>query len=218
MKSEEPSEPADVGGRPEKSASRTFGWKALGLILLAGAAAFTLIIVMPGLDTRTRIALSFILAPVVVTPFLGSQAGISRGTLVVGSVLGGEIAAVLYAAGQYGRFSEWLIAVELVALLLAPRTLHMLRMARIPGVPHDEEMPTRTGIALIIMLSPFALAAGVLDGMARFPIAAILGALLAIVIAGATGEHPVEIVAAALLALSPAVVRWFIMRARQPRG
>jgi hypothetical protein len=137
---------------------------------------------MPGLDTRTRIALSFILAPVVVTPLLGSQAGFNRGSLVVGSVLGGEITAVLYAAGQYGRVSAGLIAVEFAALLLAPRTLHMLRIVRIPGVPQGEEMPTRTGMALIIVLSPFALGAGVLDGMASFPIAAIFGALLGSVI------------------------------------
>ncbi len=68
-----------------------------------------------------------------VTPVLGSQSGLSRGALVVGSVLGGGMAAALYAAGQSGRFSRWLIAVEFVALLSAPRTLHMLRMARIPG-------------------------------------------------------------------------------------
>jgi hypothetical protein len=218
MEPTEPSEPASVSGRPQKTASRTLGWRALGLIVLAGAAGFALIILMPGLDTRTRVALSFILAPVVVTPLLGGQADFSRGTLIVGSVLGGEIAALLYAAGQSGRFSAWLIAVELAALLLAPTTLRMLRMARIPGVPQDEEMPTRTGIALIVVLSPLALAAGILDGMARFPIAALFGALLASVIIGIVGGDPVEIAAAALLALAPAVIRWLILRARRPHG
>jgi hypothetical protein len=218
MEPVEPSEPTRVGGRPEKTASRTLGWRAFGLIALAGAVGFVLITVMPGLDTRTRTALSFILAPVVVTPLLGSQAGLNRGSLVVGSVLGGEITAVLYAAGQYARFSAGLIAVEFVALLLAPRTLHMLRMLRIPGVPQGEETPTRTGIALIIVLSPFALVTGVLDGMARFPIVAIFGALLGSVIGGFAGVHPVEIVVAVLLALSPAAIRWVIVRARQPHG
>src|SRR5258708_25095506 len=105
---------------------------------------------MLGLDSRAGLAVGFILAPVVVTPVLGSQSGLSRGALVVGSVLGGGMAAALYAAGQSGRFSRWLIAVEFVALLSAPRTLHMLRMARIPGAAQGAEMPTRTGIALII--------------------------------------------------------------------
>ena len=216
MEPTEPSEPANAGGRPEKTASRTLGWRALGLIVAAGAAGFALIFLMPGLDSRTRLALSFILAPVVVTPLIGGQAGFSHVTLIVGSVLGGEIAALLWVTGQSGRFSAWLIAVELVALLLAPPTLRMLRMARVPGVPQDAEMPTRTGIALIVVLSPFALAAGVLDGMARFPVAAIFGALLAGVIIGIAGGPPVEIVVAALLVLVPAVIRWFILRARRP--
>jgi hypothetical protein len=223
MEPTEPAERASVGGRPENTARRTLGGKAFGVIVLAGVAGFALILFIPGLDKETRVALSFILAPVVVAPIIGGQAGLSRGALVVGSALGGQIAALLYAAGQYGRFSAWLIAVEFVALLLAPGTLRMLRMARIPGVPQGEEMPTLTGVFLIVVLSPFALAAGVLVAMARFPVVAVLGVLLGSVIASAAaGEGPVEIVAgallAALLALSPAGIRWIIMRARQPRG
>jgi hypothetical protein len=160
--------------------------------------------------------LSFILAPVVVTPLLGGQGGFSRSALIVGSVLGGEIAALLYVGGLYARFSALLIVVELVALLLASPTLRMLRMARVPGVPLGEGMPTPAGIALIVVLSPFALAASVLDSMARFPIAAIVSALLASAIVGAVGGDLVEIVAAALLALLPATIRWSIQRARRP--
>ena len=44
------------------------------------------------------------------------------------------------------------------------------------------------------MLSPFALAASVLDSMARFPIAAIVGALLASVIVGTVGGDPASVV------------------------
>jgi hypothetical protein len=216
MEPTEPSEPTSVGRRPEKGASRTLGWRAFGLIVLAGAAGFALIIVIPGLDTKTRVALSFILAPVVVTPLLGGQGGFSRGALIVGSVLGGEIAALLYVAGLYARFSALLIVVELVALLLALPTLRMLRMARVPGVPLGEGMPTPVGIALIVVLSLFALAASVLDNMARFPIAAIVAALLASVIVGTVGGGLPEIVAAALLALLPAAIRWSIQRARRP--
>jgi hypothetical protein len=216
--STEPSGPASVeaGERTGKAVSRTLGWRALGLIVLAGAAGFALIVFVPGLDRATRVALSFILAPVVVTPLLGGQAGFSRAALIVGSVLGGEIAALLYGTGQYRRFSAWLIVVELVALLLAPLTLRILRMARVPGVPPGEEMPSSTGIALIVVLAPFALAAALLDGMARFPIAAIIGALLVSVFTSTAREYPVTIVAAALLALAPAGIRWLIVHARRP--
>jgi hypothetical protein len=217
MEPMEESEPASAGGQPGKTVARTLSWRALGVIIAAGVAVSALIILVPGLHSSTRVALTFILAPIVVTPVLGGQGGFSRGALVVGSVLGGEMAALLYAAGQSGRFSAWLIAVELVALLLAPATLRMLRMARIPGVPRGEEMPAFTGIVLIIALSPFALAAGVLDGMARFPAAAIFGALVAGGIVGIAGGQPAEIIVAALPALLPAGVRWVILRARRPR-
>jgi hypothetical protein len=217
----EPSEAASAGAGPEKTASRPFNWRALGLIVLAGAASFALITLMPGLDTRTRVVLSFILAPVVVTPVFGILARFSGLTLIVGSVLGGEIAALLYAAGQYARFSTWLVLVEWVALLLALPTLRMLRMARIPGVPPGEGMPTPAGIVLMVVLSPFALAAALLQGMARYPIVALCGAVLASVITGIASTHPLEIipvaiVVAALLALLPAFIRWLILRARQP--
>jgi hypothetical protein len=143
----------------------------------AGAAGFALIFLTPGLDTRTRTALAFILAPVVVTPVFCLPAGFNRGSLVVGSVLGGEITALLYAAGQSGRFARWLAAVEVMAMLLTPGTLYMLRVARIPGVPQGDEAPSPAGIALIIVLAPFALAASVLYGMARFPAGAVIGCL-----------------------------------------
>jgi hypothetical protein len=172
---------AGDGGRPEKTTSRTLGAKTFWLIVLPGAAGAILIAVMPGLGTETRNALIFILVPVVVTPLLGSQAGLNRGCLVIGSVLGGEIAAALYATGQYGRFYEWLIAVEFVALLMAPRTQRMLGMIRIPGIPRGwkrstsilKEMPTRARIARIL---------GIASGIAVFiivlvPVAAVLGLL-----------------------------------------
>ncbi len=95
-------------------------------------------------------------------------------------------------------------------------------MAQIPGVPEGGEMPTRTGIALIIVLSPFALIAGILDGMARFPVFAILGGLLGGVFASFADGDPASIVVTAsvggVLALSPAAIRWAIIRARRPHG
>lgn len=103
--------------------------RALGLVILAGAAVFAVIIFLPGLDRGTRLAASFIFAPVVVTPVIGAQAKVTPEQLLVGAVLGGGIAAVLYGTGQGGRFGGWLFAIELVALLLASRTLHVLRAA-----------------------------------------------------------------------------------------
>jgi hypothetical protein len=228
MESPDPPEPDAVGGPAEKTSSGTWPFRALGLITLAGAAGFALILLMPGLGHNTRIALSFILAPVVVTPLiglptLGMQTGYSRGSLVVGSVLGGEFAAALQAAGQSGRFSQWLIVIETAAMLLAPLTLQVLRAARIPGVWQGEAVPSLTGIALIIVLAPFALLAGILDGMAKFPIPAAIGAVLAGVSTGfAAGLHPVQTVLggllAAVLALFPAAIRRVLARTRQPRG
>jgi hypothetical protein len=218
LTSASPASPAGQPGKAGKAVARTLSWRALGLMVTAGVAGFALITLMPGLDTRTRVMLSFILAPVVVTPILGGLGGFSRATLVIGSVLGGEIAALLYATGQYQRFSAWLFAVEIAALLLAPPTLRMLRLARVPGVPPGEEMPALHGIALIIAASPFALAAAILDAMARFPVAAIASALLASIITVPAGGNLVGSVAAALLALAPAAIRWLILRARHPRG
>ena len=219
----QPSEPDGGGGQAGKAASRPLPWRGLLLVTLAGAAGFALIFLTPGLDTRTRAALAFILAPVVVTPIFSLPAGFNRGSLVVGSVLGGEIAALLYAAGQSGRFARWLAAVEVVAMLLTPGTLHMLRVARIPGVPQGDETPSPAGIALIIVLAPFALAASVLYGMARFPVGAVIGCLLGGAAAGfAAGERPVLIAVTApwavLLGLAPAAIRRVIMRARRPRA
>jgi hypothetical protein len=211
------------GGAAGKAAPRPLPWRALLLVALAGAAGFALIVLMPGLDTRTRAALGFILAPVVVTPIFCLPAGFNSGSLVVGSALGGEIAALLYAAGQAGRFTRWLAAVEVVAMLMTPGRLYMLRVARIPGVPQGDERPSLAGIALIIVLAPFALAASVFYGMARFPAGAVIGSLLGGVAAAfAAGAHPVAIVAAVpfsvLLGLVPAAIRRVIMRARQPRA
>jgi len=159
----------------------------------------------------------------VVTPVFCLPAGFNRGSLVVASVLGGEIAALLYAAGQAARLARWLAAVEVAAMLLTPGTLHMLRVARIPGVPRGDETPSPAGIALIILLAPFALAASVLYAMARFPAGAVIGCLLGGVAAGfAAGERPVLIAVTApwavLLGLAPAAIRRVIMRARRPRA
>jgi hypothetical protein len=219
----QPSEPDGGGGQAGKAASRPLPWRALLLVTLAAAAGFALIFLTPGLDTRTRTALAFILAPIVVTPVFCVPAGFNRGSLVVGSVLGGEIAALLYAAGQAGRFARWLAAVEVAAMLLTPGTLNMLRVARIPGVPPGDETPSPAGIALIVVLAPFALTASVLYGMARFPAGAVIGCLLGGVAAGfAARLDPVVIAAEAplsvLLGLAPAAIRRVIMRARRPRA
>ena len=209
-------EPADEGTRPEKVAPRTLSRKAFGLVLLAGVAGFLLIIFSPGLDRGTRIAASFVLAPVVVTPILGVTSKLTPETLLVGSVLGGEIAALLYASGQGTRFGQWLIAIELVALLLAPGTLRVLRLARVPGVPLDPVLPpTPTGVALIVLLAPFALVAAILNGMARFPVAAALGALVVSVIMTVHGAQPELIVIPVAMALIPAAIRWAFRHGRR---
>jgi hypothetical protein len=209
-------EPADEAAQPERNAPRA-SWKAFGLLLLGGVAGFALIIFLPGLDKGTRIAASFIFAPVVVTPILGAVYKLSRETLLVGSVLGGEIAALLYATGQSGLFGQWLIIIELVALFLAPGTLRVLRLARVPGVPPDPARPpTPAGIALIVLLAPLALVAAVLDGMARFPLAAAAGAVAVAVVMTVRGAAPELMVIPVLMALIPAGVRWVILR-RRPR-
>jgi hypothetical protein len=46
------------------------------------------------------------------------------------------------------------------------------------------------GVALIAVLTPFALVAGTLDGMARFPILAAAGVLVACFIAASRGDLP----------------------------
>lgn len=74
------------------------------------------------------------------------------------------------------RFSSWLIVVGLVALLLAVRTLAMLRLARVPGIPAGREIPGPVGTILIIVLALFALVADFLDAVARHPRAAAMGA------------------------------------------
>jgi hypothetical protein len=216
----QPSEPDGGGGQAGKAASRPLPWRALLLVTLAGAAGFALIFLTPGLDTRTRAALAFILAPVVVTPIFCLAAGFNRGSLVVGSVMGGEIAALLYAAGQSGRFARWLAAVEVAAMLLTPGTLSMLRAARIPGVPQGDEAPSPAGIVLIIVLAPAALAASVLHGMARFPAGAVIGCLLGCVAAGFAARESLALIAvtapgAVLLGLAPAAIRRVIVRARR---
>jgi hypothetical protein len=222
----EPSEPDEDGGQAGKAASRPVPWLALLVIILAGAAAFALIRLTPGLDTGTRAALGFILAPVVVTPIFclttwAVAPGFPTGAVVVGSVLGGEIAALLYAAGQSGRFTRWAAAIEVVAMLMAPGTLYVLRVAKIPGVGQGDEMPSPAGIALIIALAPFALAACILYGMARWPVGTVVGSLAGGVAAAFTLGHPLVVLLtlplAALLALAPAGVRRVIMRARQTR-
>ncbi len=212
----------DEGKQQEKGASRTLSGTALGLVMLAGVAGFLPILLLPGLDRGTRLAASFIFAPVVVTPLLGAQSRATPETLLVGSVLGGEIAAVLYAIGQGNRFELWLIAIELVALLLAPRTLHMLRIARVPGVPCDPaQPPTLVGTALIVLLTPLALAAGFLDAMARFPAGAAVGAVPGVIMA-IRGDTPeaviVTVIAAVLLALIPAAIRRALLRGRRSRN
>jgi len=193
MESMEPQESARASERPEQTEPRTLSAKAFWLIVLPGAAGAVLIAVLPGLHAGTRSALIFILVPIVVTPLLGSQTELSRGCLVVGSILGGESAAELYAAGQYGRFYEWLIAVEFMALLLAPRTQRMLGMLRIPGAPRGriptrslKEMPTRARIARFL---------GIASGITMII---------------------VLVPAAAVLALLPAAIRRVIVRAPQP--
>ena len=192
----------------------------MGLVILAGVVGFLLILFLPGLDRGTRLAASFIFAPVVVTPVIGAQSKVIPETLLVGSVLGGEIAAVLYAIGQGNRFKLWLIAIELVALLLAPRTLHLLRTARVPGVPRDpEQPPALTGTALIVLLTPVALAAVFLDAMARFPAGAAVGASVPGVIMAVHGDAPeaaiVTVITAVLLALIPAAIRRALLRGRR---
>ncbi len=214
------SETAADGKQRETVVSRTLSGTAFGLVILAGVAGFSLILFFPGLDRETRIAASFIFAPVVVTPILGAQSKVTPETLLVGSVLGGEIAAVLYAIGQGNRFNLWLIAIELVALLLAPRTLHMLRVARVPGVPRDPaQPPTPVGTALIVLLTPLALGAGFLDAMARFPAGTAVGALVPGVIKAIRGDTPeaviVTMITAVPLALIPAAIRRALLRGRR---
>jgi hypothetical protein len=211
------------GEPPAPAASRALSGRALGLVILAGAAVFAVIIFLPGLDRGTRLAASFVFAPVVVTPIIGAQARVTPETLLVGAVLGGEIAAVLYATGQGDRFSAWLFAVELVALLLASRTLHMLRAARVPGVPRDPARPPApVGVALIALLTPLALAAGILDAMARFPVGAAVGALVPGVIVALRGAAPetavITVITAVPLALVPAAVRRALLRGRRSPG
>jgi hypothetical protein len=216
------SEPAGEGGQPGEAASRRLSGTAFVLLVLAGVAGCLLIVFLPGLGRGTRIAASFIFVPVVVTPVIGTWSKFPPETLLVGSVLGGEFAAALYATGQGPRFGRWLIFIELAALILAPRTLHMLRVARVPGVPRDPaQPPSLAGAALIVLLTPLALAAAVLDAMARLPAGAAVGALVPGVITavrGDTRDAVITMIAAPLLALIPAVIRWALLRGRPPRN
>jgi hypothetical protein len=189
--------------------------------MLAGVAGFLLIFFLPGLDRGAQVAASFIFAPVVVAPVLGMSTKMAPEELLVGSVLGGEIAAVLYATGQGHRFGQWLIIVEFVALALAPWTMRMMRAARVPGVPRNPaQAPTRTGTALIVLLTPLALAATFLDAMSRLPVGAAVGAMVPGVIMAIRGDTPeaiIVMITAALLALIPAATRRALLRRRRSR-
>jgi hypothetical protein len=183
------------------------------VICLAAVVLGVLVAAVSGFDKNVMVAAAFILAPVAVTPLLAVQVRAAAATLVVGAVLGGEMAAALYATGQYGRFSSWLIAVELVALVLAPRTLDMLRPARLPAIPPGREIPGPVGVLLIVLLVPIALAAGFLDAMARQPRMAVVGAAVAaavtaLVMDSAWWSVPIAAVIAAATALLPAAARW----------
>lgn len=179
------------------------------MICLAAVGLGVLVAVLSGFDKDVMVAAAFILAPVVVTPLLAVQVRAAAATLVVGAVLGGEMAAALYAAGQYGTFSSWLIAVELVALVLAPRTLDMLRLARVPAIPAGREIPGPVGVLLIVLLAPIALAAGFLDAMARQPRMAVMGAAVAAAVAALVMDSAWwSVPIAAVMALLPAAARW----------
>ena len=213
-------EPAGEGEQQAEGASRTLSGTAWGLVVLAGVAGFSLIFFLPGLDRGTRVAACFIFTPVVVAPVLGAQAKVTPETLLVGSVLGGETAAVIYATGLGNRFQMWLLTIECAALLLAPRTMHMMRVARVPGVPRDPaQPPTLTGTALIVLLTPLALAASFLDAMARFPAGVAVGALVPGVIMAIRGATPdaviVTLITSVLLALIPAAIRRVLLRGRR---
>lgn len=178
-----------------------------------------LVAAVSGFDKDVMVAVAFILAPVAVTPLLAVSAKPTAATLVVGAVLGGEMAGALYAAGQYSRFSAWLIAVELTALLLAPRTLEMLKLAHVPAIPVEGEIPGPVGTLLIVVLAPIALAAGILDAMARHPRTAVVGAAVAAAaLTLATDSTWWSVPIAVASALLPAGARWTSLKVLRTRS
>ncbi|MCO5995060.1 hypothetical protein [Actinoallomurus rhizosphaericola] len=191
------------------------------VIMLVAVAGGVLVAVFSGWDTDVMVATAFILAPVAVTPLLAVQAKAGAAALVVATALGGELATALYAAGQGGR-SAWLIVIELVAVLAAPRTLDLLRRAHVPAVPAGREFPGPVGVLLIIVLAPVALAAGVLGAMARRPwVAALAAAVAALVTALIVGSVwwalPLFAAIAAMAAMLPAAARRTVVRGRHGR-
>ena len=182
------------------------------VISVAAVAIGGLAAAASGFDRNVMLAAAFILAPVAVTPLFAAAADTAPATLIAAAALGGEMAALLYAAGLSGTFARWLVAIELAAALLAPGASHMLRRARVPAIPAGQQVPGPAGVLLIVILAPAAVAAGLLYGMARYPLVAAAGAILVNVpLTLAAGYRWWEALAACALAgvaaLLPAAVR-----------
>lgn len=200
---------AGQGDTPDEPDPPRYRGSALSAAIILGAVVAVLVTALASsFRGDVIVAATFIAAAVAATPILGLQAKKGLGVLLMGSVLGGYLAAALYALGLGVRLSSLLlIVVELAALLLAPWTLRMLQRMRVPGIPAGQGLPTLVGVAAMIVLAPVALLAGFLDVIARYPV--VLGAVAGAVGAVSNGWQGllVAIPAAVALALMVVMVR-----------